>query len=66
MVLQRASAPATPGSVLLKKMRKVVEEEGKKGIKFKLEPSIADIDKEYHLYFRLTDLNAYNPQSDEF
>ena len=28
--------PATPGSVLLKKMRKVVEEEGKKGIKFKL------------------------------
>ena len=31
-----------------------------------MEPTFEDVGKEYKLYFKLTDLNANDPQSEEF
>ena len=43
-------------------LNKTVEE----GVKFMMEPTFEDVGKEYKLYFKLTDLNANDPQSEEF
>ena len=36
------------------------------GVKFMMEPTFEDVGKEYKLFFKLADLNAYDPQSNEF
>ena len=36
------------------------------GVKFMMEPALEDAGKEYKLYFKLSDLNTNDPQSNEF